>query len=67
MMRKDVKEAILKDPNWVTFLSPYMTGMKRYMTVGGAGYCIVWISPDGVWNDYRSILDPEYCTRIRLR
>ena len=67
MMRKDVKDAILKDPNWVTFLSPYMTGMKRYMTVGGAGYCIVWISPDGVWNDYRSILDPEYCTRVKLR
>ena len=44
-----------------------MTGLKRYVTIGGCGYCIVWISPDGVTTDYRSILDPEYCTSIKMR
>lgn len=67
MMRKNVREAILKDPNWVSFFSPYMTGLKRYITLGGAGYCIVRISPDGVVNEYHSILDPEYCTSIKMR
>jgi hypothetical protein len=44
-----------------------MTGLKRYITLGGAGYCIVRISPDGVVNEYHSILDPEYCTSIKMR
>lgn len=67
MMRKNVRDAIVKDPNWVSFFSPYMTGLKRYITLGGAGYCIVRISPDGVVNEYHSILDPEYCTSIKMR
>ena len=67
MMRKGVREAILNDPNWVPFLGTYMTGLKRYVTLGGAGYCIVKISPDGVVNEYRSILDPNYCTSIKMR
>ena len=67
MMRKNVRDAILKDPGWVSFLSPYMAGLKRFITLGGAGYCIVWISPDGVTTDYRSILDPDYCTSIKMR
>ena len=67
MMRKGVRDAILQDPAWVSFLSPYMTGLKRYVTLGGCGYCIVWISPDGVTTDYRSILDPNYCTSIKMR
>ena len=67
MMRKNVREAILNDPNWVTFFSPYMTGLKRYITLGGAGYSIVKISPDGVVSEYHSILDPNYCTSIKMR
>lgn len=67
MMRKNVRDAILQDQNWVPFLGTYMTGLKRYVTLGGAGYCIVKISPDGVVNEYRSILDPNYCTSIKMR
>ena len=38
-----------------------------HAALGGAGYCIVRISPDGVVNEYHSILDPEYCTSIKMR
>ena len=67
MMRKNVRDALLQDPNWAPFLGTYMTGLQRYITLGGAGYCIVRISPDGVVNEYHSILDPEYCTSIKMR
>ncbi|MCR5380575.1 MAG: metallophosphoesterase [Lentisphaeria bacterium] len=67
MMRKGVREALLKDPACAPFLSTYMTGLKRYITLGGAGYCIVKISPEGVVNEYHSIIDPDYCTSIKMR
>ncbi|MBP5670783.1 MAG: metallophosphoesterase [Victivallales bacterium] len=68
MVRKSVKDEMAKNPAaWTDFLGPYMSGLKRYITLGGAGYCIVRISPDGVVNEYRSILDPEYCTSIKMR
>ncbi len=67
MMRKGVREALLKDPGCAPFLGTYMTGLKRYVTLGGCGYCILKVSPDGVVNEYRSILDPNYCTSIKMR
>ena len=67
LTRKNVAETIAKDKEMADYLAFYMAGLKRFIAFNGAGYCIVRVSPDGVVTDFRSILDPEYCTSIKMR
>ena len=66
-LMEKIKDAAGIEGDLRSFVKPMAAYTCANITLGGAGYCIVRISPDGVVNEYHSILDPEYCTSIKMR